>query len=409
MNKKQIADFAKKVLYRSNSVVMDKALKIMPAVVPEIVTGVGSTDKLPEILQKLGVSHVMIVTGPTVGKRVVPPIREKIAAVGIVCETYDQVEPNPSVETVESIRARYLETGCNGFLAIGGGSPMDAAKAAAARIARPKTPLEKLGGLMRVLVRIPPVVAVPTTSGTGSEVTMGAVVSDHASHHKYALMDPCITPKYAVLDASLTVGMPPFVTATTGMDALTHAVESYITWTFNTNETNRNAEAAVVKIFKYLEKAYTNGKDLEAREQMLIASCKAGLAFTRTTVGYVHAIAHTLGGLYGTAHGLANAVILPIVLEDCGAVIHPQLAHLAEITGVKTLGTDEEKAHAFIAEIRAMNKRMGLPTGFDFIKPEDYDQIIKWALAEANMLYPVPVIYNEERCRHVLNRIVLEA
>ena len=187
------------------------------------------------------------------------------------------------------------------------------------------------------------------------------------------------------------------------------AVESYVTWAYNNNASNRNAEEAVVKIFRNLKRAYEDGNDLEAREAMLIASYKAGLAFNHTGVGYVHAIAHAMGGIYNTAHGLANAVIMPIVLEDYGTAVHPQLAHLAEITGVKTTGSDAEKANAFIAAIRQMNREMGLPTGFDFIEQKDFPQIIKWALAEGNGTYPVPVIYNEARMRHVLNRIVLEA
>ena len=381
---------------RANSKIMEQALPITDAMFPgpKVVSGADSAKKIPEVLKELNVNKVMIVTGPTVGRTIVPPIAENLERHGIGYTIYDQVEANPSVKTVEAIRAQYLENGCDGFLAIGGGSPMDAAKAAAARVAKPNTPIGKMAGLMKVMIKVAPIVAVPTTSGTGSEVTMGAVISDHDERHKYAIMDPNLVPKYAVLDPKLTVSMPKFVTATTGIDALTHAVESYVTWAYNNNASNRNAEEAVVKIFRNLKRAYEDGNDLEAREAMLIASYKAGLAFNHTGVGYVHAIAHAMGGIYNTAHGLANAVIMPIVLEDYGTAVHPQLAHLAEITGVKTTGSDAEKANAFIAAIRQM---------------KDFPQIIKWALAEGNGTYPVPVIYNEARMRHVLNRIVLEA
>lgn len=396
---------------RANSKIMEQALPLTDAMFPgpKVVSGADSAKKIPEVLKELNVNKVMIVTGPTVGRTIVPPIAENLERHGIGYTIYDQVEANPSVKTVEAIRAQYLENGCDGFLAIGGGSPMDAAKAAAARVAKPNTPIGKMAGLMKVMIKVAPIVAVPTTSGTGSEVTMGAVISDHDERHKYAIMDPNLVPKYAVLDPKLTVSMPKFVTATTGIDALTHAVESYVTWAYNNNASNRNAEEAVVKIFRNLKRAYEDGNDLEAREAMLIASYKAGLAFNHTGVGYVHAIAHAMGGIYNTAHGLANAVIMPIVLEDYGTAVHPQLAHLAEITGVKTTGSDAEKANAFIAAIRQMNREMGLPTGFDFIEQKDFPQIIKWALAEGNGIYPVPVIYNEARMRHVLNRIVLEA
>ena len=343
---------------RANSKIMEQALPLTDAMFPgpKVVSGADSAKKIPEVLKELNVNKVMIVTGPTVGRTIVPPIAENLERHGIGYTIYDQVEANPSVKTVEAIRAQYLENGCDGFLAIGGGSPMDAAKAAAARVAKPNTPIGKMAGLMKVMIKVAPIVAVPTTSGTGSEVTMGAVISDHDERHKYAIMDPNLVPKYAVLDPKLTVSMPKFVTATTGIDALTHAVESYVTWAYNNNASNRNAEEAVVKIFRNLKRAYEDGNDLEAREAMLIASYKAGLAFNHTGVGYVHAIAHAMGGIYNTAHGLANAVIMPIVLEDYGTAVHPQLAHLAEITGVKTTGSDAEKANAFIAAIRQMNR-----------------------------------------------------
>lgn len=375
---------------RANSKIMEQALPLTDAMFPgpKVVSGADSAKKIPEVLKELNVNKVMIVTGPTVGRTIVPPIAENLERHGIGYTIYDQVEANPSVKTVEAIRAQYLENGCDGFLAIGGGSPMDAAKAAAARVAKPNTPIGKMAGLMKVMIKVAPIVAVPTTSGTGSEVTMGAVISDHDERHKYAIMDPNLVPKYAVLDPKLTVSMPKFVTATTGIDALTHAVESYVTWAYNNNASNRNAEEAVVKIFRNLKRAYEDGNDLEAREAMLIASYKAGLAFNHTGVGYVHAIAHAMGGIYNTAHGLANAVIMPIVLEDYGTAVHPQLAHLAEITGVKTTGSDAEKANAFIAAIRQMNREMGLPTGFDFIEQKDFPQIIKWRWQRATE--PIP-------------------
>ena len=239
----------------------------------------------------------------------------------------------------------------------------------------------------------------------GSETTIAAVITDSQTHHKYAMMDLHLMPRYAVLDPELTVGLPPRTTATTGMDALTHAIEAYVSWTYNTKESLRLAEEAVQLIFANLEKAYQNGSNLTLRENMMIAAFKAGFAFTRAGVGNVHAIAHTLGGLYNTPHGLANAVILPIVLEDYGAVVYPKLARLAEIAGVKTTGTEAEKARALIAEIYAMNERMGIPKGFDNIQEQDIPQIIEWALAEANPNYPVPVVYNAARCREVIDKI----
>lgn len=376
---------------------------------PIAVTGEGSIKKIPDILKKCKVQKAMVVSGPTVGKTLAPMILNELDAAGVQYVTFFEVASNPTVEVVNKIQALYLENGCQGFIAIGGGSPMDAAKGAAARVVHPNWEVGKMAGLLKVLKKIPPFIAVPTTAGTGSETTIAAVITDSETHHKYALMDLQLVPLYAVLDPEMTRNLPQKVTSTTGMDALTHAVEAYVCWTYNTAESIRLAEEAVCEIFTYLERAYNDGNDMEARTQMSIAAYKAGFAFTRAGVGNVHAIAHTLGGLYNTPHGLANAVILPIVLEDYGPAVYEKLAHLAELTGVKYTGTEEEKAKAFIAEVRAMNRRMNIPTGFDFIKEEDIPQMVKWAMAEANPVYPVPVVYDKKRFTKVIHRIIDEA
>ena len=399
----------KKVYYRAFQAIFNIGARCLRWRKPIPVSGVGSVRSIPVLLQKERVAKVMVVTGPTVGKKLAPKILEELDRAGLSYTMFAEVEANPSVNTVNRIQKRYLDEGCEGFIAVGGGSPMDAAKAAAARVVRPNTSLGQMAGLLKVGKKLPPFIAVPTTAGTGSETTIAAVITDSDTHHKYALMDLHLVPKYAILDPEMTRDLPPKITSTTGMDALTHAVEAYICWTYNTAESIRLAEEAVCGIFRYLERAYRDGSDMEARTEMLIAAYKAGFAFTRAGVGNVHAIAHTLGGLYNTPHGLANAVILPIVLEDYGKAVYQKLAHLAELTGISISGTDEEKAKAFVAEIRAMNRRMDIPTGFSFIKEEDIPQMIRWALAEANPVYPVPVIYDEKRYEKVIRRIIAEA
>ena len=399
----------KKAYYRSFQTVFDLGARCLPWRKPITVSGEGSVSKIPELFKKHGNKKVMVVTGRTVGKTIAPPIMESLNAVGIETVHYSQVAANPTVTVVNEIQKMYLENGCDAFLAIGGGSPMDAAKGAAARVVHPNRSVNKMAGLFKVMHKIPTFVAVPTTAGTGSETTIAAVITDEKTHHKYAIMDLCLIPKYAVLDPETTRNLPPKTTSTTGMDALTHAVEAYVCWKNTTKETDRLAEEATVAIFKYLERAYNDGNDMEARQEMLIASFKAGFAFTRAGVGNVHAIAHTLGGLYNTPHGLANAVILPIVLEDYGSAVYAKLAHLSELTGVKTSGSDEEKAKAFIAEIRAMNKRMNIPTGFANIEEKAMPQMVQWALKEANPIYPGPVIYDEKHCAEVIHRIISEA
>lgn len=369
------------------------------------VTGRGCRREIPGVLKKLGVKKVLVVTGRHVGKSIAPEIIENIRLSGLEAVHYSEVTANPTTTTVYEIKDMYMKEGCDGFLAIGGGSPIDAAKAAACLCARPRATLNDLAGLLKIMKNIPPFVAVPTTSGTGSETTMAAVVTDAETHHKYAIMDPHIIPDYAVMDPELVVGLPQKTTSATGMDALCHAVESYVSVMNKPEKSRRYAEEATVLIFRYLERAYNDGSDMEAREKLMEAAYKAGWSFGRTGVGNVHAIAHTLGGLYNTAHGLANAVILPIVLEDYGKTVYKPLARLAELAGIKTDGSDEEKAKAFIAEIYAMNKRMDMPEGFAFIEEKDILQMCAYACSEANPTYPVPVIYDKPHFEKLIREI----
>lgn len=369
------------------------------------VTGRGCRREIPGVLKKLGVKKVLVVTGRHVGKSIAPEIIGNIRLSGLEAVHYSEVTANPTTTTVYEIKDMYMKEGCDGFLAIGGGSPIDAAKAAACLCARPRATLNDLAGLLKIMKNIPPFVAVPTTSGTGSETTMAAVVTDAETHHKYAIMDPHIIPDYAVMDPELVVGLPQKTTSATGMDALCHAVESYVSVMNKPEKSRRYAEEATVLIFRYLERAYNDGSDMEAREKLMEAAYKAGWSFGRTGVGNVHAIAHTLGGLYNTAHGLANAVILPIVLEDYGKTVYKPLARLAELAGIKTDGSDEEKAKAFIAEIYAMNKRMDMPEGFAFIEEKDIPQMCAYACSEANPTYPVPVIYDKPHFEKLIREI----
>ena len=395
-----------KAYYRSFQAVFNIGARFLPWHKAERIEGSDAISRIPELLRSSGVKKTLVVTDPgLMAAGVAPRVMEVLEHAELPYALYDQVEPNPTVDTVEKIRALYLSEGCSGLVAIGGGSAMDAAKGAAARIARPRRSVERMKGVLRVGKKLPPLLAVPTTSGTGSETTIAAVITDSRTHHKYAMMDLVLIPRWAVLDPDLVAGLPPQITGTTGMDALTHAVEAYLCWTYNTKESLRCAEDATVAIFRYLERAYRDGHDREAREKMMIASFEAGFAFTRAGVGNVHAIAHTLGGLYGMPHGLANAVILPIVLEDYGEKVYGKLARLAELTGLASDGTTAGKARAFIAEIYAMNARMHIPSRLTGIRTQDIPQMVTWALEEANPVYPVPVLYDASRCTRVIDTI----
>lgn len=332
-------------------------------------------------------------------------LEDALAAAGIACEVYDGTVANPTIANVEKAAALYRERGCGAIIGFGGGSAMDCAKGVGARIAQPAKPIQKMRGLLRVHRALPPLVAVPTTAGTGSEVTLAAVITDEKSHYKYPINDFALIPRYAVHDWRLTRGLPPAITGQTGMDALTHAVEAYI-GRGTTRHTRRMATEAVRLVHDNLLDAYRNGGDERARTAMMEAAYKAGVAFTQSYVGYVHAIAHSLGGQYGTPHGLANAVILPHVLRAYGDAAAPRLAELARTAGVcAQTEPDALAAEAFIAWVEHMNEALGIPRHLRCVREEDIPLMAAHADAEANPLYPVPALWDKdqlERMYHVV-------
>ena len=398
----------KKCWYRIYQKVLMFAMCFMDWKEPELLEGEGAVLRLSAFIKNKNINKVLVVTDKGLTNlHVLDPLFEELKKAEVEYVVYDGVQPNPTIPSIEECKDVYINNNCQGIIAFGGGSPMDCAKAAAARVVKPRQSIRKMRGYLKVHKKLPPFFAVPTTAGTGSETTLAAVVTDPETHEKNAICDSCLRPKYAVLDPALTLGLPPHITSTTGMDALTHAVESYIGKS-NVKSTIRYAEEATKLIHENLEKAYLNGKDMEARGNMLKASYLAGNAFTRAFVGYVHAIAHNLGGLYNTPHGLANAVILPHVLEWYGECIYPQLAKLADIISITNENmSTSEKAIAFIEEIKRMNKAMNIPEKFDFIKEEDISTLVSRALKEGNPGYPVPKIMDASECEKVIRSIRL--
>ena len=402
MNKKLFEAYC-----RTYQGVMRAATNVLDWSEPELINGAGAVKELPKKVKSLGFNNVLIVTDKgLMNLHLLDSLFEELRNNEIAYVVYDGVQPNPTIDNVEEARALYMGNGCQAIIAFGGGSPMDCAKICGARIARPGMEIPKMRGVLKVLKKIPMLFAVPTTAGTGSETTIAAVVSNPKTHEKNAINDPVLRPKYAVLDPELTLGLPPHITSTTGMDALTHAVEAYIGQS-NTEDTAEKAKMATKMIFANLETAYKDGKNIEARENMLLASYYAGVAFTRAYVGYVHAIAHNLGGMYGIPHGLANAVILPYVLDYFGETAYKRLAELAEVAGLDCAGkSDEEKAKMFIAEIRRMNKDMNIPEKFEQIKEADISLIADRALKEGNPLYPVPKIMDKAECVELIRSLM---
>jgi len=402
ISKSKEGSMLKKIYCRVFQAVMKVGNYFMGYRTPEYIEGVGCIKQLPKQIKEKGVNKVLIVTDNGLYQKLhmLDSLEEACKKEGLEYVIFSDIQPNPTDENVEAGFKIFKDQHCEGIIAFGGGSPMDCAKGIAAKNAHPNKPVYKLQGLLKVHKKICPFWAVPTTAGTGSETTVAAVITEAKTHHKASINDPSILPKYAVLDPELTKGLPPYITVTTGMDALCHAIESYTNWTYTTPEERKLSKEACKLIVENLYKVYENGSDIEARQNMQKAAFYAGRSFTRGCVGYVHAIGHTLGGLYGVAHGLAMSVILPHVMRQFGSAAYDRLGELADYAGFEG-ANNEEKAMAFLKWIDEAKEKMGLPAGLDMIKDEDIPQIIKWADKEANPLYPVPVIWSDtdfERC-----------
>ncbi|MBR2467501.1 MAG: iron-containing alcohol dehydrogenase [Clostridia bacterium] len=360
------------------------------------------------VLREKNIDNILLVTDKGVfDLGLTNSLQEELTKNNVKVTIYSGTVANPTTDNVAEALTLYKENNCQGIISFGGGSAMDCAKAVGARLARPNKTLKQMKGVLKVGKKTPLLIAVPTTAGTGSETTLAAVITDSETRHKYAINDFPLIPDYALLDPYLTVGLPKSLTATTGMDALTHAVEAYIGRS-TTKQTRKCALFAVKTIFENILEVYNNGANVEARKNMLVASYNAGLAFTKSYVGYVHAVAHSLGGKYNVAHGLANAIILPHILRKFGKSIHKKLWKMAVYAGICTADTSvEDGAKVFIEKIDSLNKEMNIPTGLDCIQEEDIPQLAQTAAHEGNPLYPVPVIFTAKELEDVYKQIKL--
>ena len=393
----------KKVYCRVFQICFRAALPLLPYTEPKILEGM---DKIPKVLEKFDYNKVLIVTDKGItevglGKQLTDILEKADTSY----EYYDNTVANPTVSNVEEAKDKYIEGGCQAIVALGGGSSMDCAKAAGARVVKPNQPVSKMKGILKIHKKIPLLLAIPTTAGTGSETTLAAVITDEETHHKYPINDFPLIPKYAVLDYKVTASLPQHLTATTGMDALTHAVEAYIGRS-TTRYTRKKAVRAVKLVGKNLKRAYDDGNDAKARMNMLKASYCAGVAFTQSYVGYVHGVAHSLGGQYGVPHGLANAVILPYVLEMYGEACYKKLAKLAvKANIIEDKKNDDETANAFIHWIKDMNQSMNIPDYIEGIEEKDIPKMAKHADKESNPLYPVPKLMNAKELEEVYYKV----
>ncbi len=401
-----------RLICRAYQICSSLLLRIRPVEKQEKITGAGSMAKVAALLEKRGITKTEIITtAGTVKRGMLAPLIEGLDAAGIEYAVFDGVRPDPDIECIEAAAELFVSEKCRAVIAVGGGSAMDCAKIAAAKAVRPGMSIYDMKGLLKIHRRLPFLAAVPTTAGTGSEITAAAVVTDRSRDYKFTVMDFCIVPSAAVLDPALTLGLPADVTAQTGMDAFTHAIEAY-TNLFCSAKINDYAMKAMKLIDGNLEAAVEDGSDMKARESLLLGSYYAGIAFTNGYVGYVHAIAHAVGGLYHVPHGRACAVILPEVLESYGNAITPAMARIADELGIcggsGATGadlSDTEKKDAVISHIRELNRAVGITEKLG-VKPEDVSRIAKRAEREANPAYPVPVIMNKRQLENVVRRLI---
>lgn len=380
---------------------------ILPVKWPKMFEGTDSSLELCRYMAQQGHKKIFIVTDAVLNQLgLLDKMKAELDQLGLPYEVFDGVEPDPTVAQIEAGYQALAKAGCDAILTVGGGSSIDAAKMIGAR-AKNNKPVVKMAGLFRVFWGILPLYAVPTTAGTGSEVTIAAVVSDPEQQRKLPVMDLKLMPTAAALDGALMTGLPPHITAATGMDALTHAVESYISRNAM-KKTDPHALEAVRLIMDNLETAVADGSNLQARQNMARASHVAGIAFTQAGVGYVHAIAHNFGALYHVPHGLANAIVMPHVLDYSKSHCAHRLADLARASKTGPAdASDAQLADAFITRIRAMNETFGIPSQLDKLRAEDLDRIASAALSEARFTYAVPRYLDHQSCKALVGQMLV--
>ncbi len=352
---------------------------------PEVaLMGAGAVNEIGTWATMLGAKKALIVSGVGKhGKALAADVRELLKEAEVDSVIFSGAEPNPTDVSVHKGAEIYREEGCNMIVAVGGGSPIDCAKGIGV-IATNGGEISDYEGAGKVVKPLPPLIAINTTAGTASEMTNFAVITDTRRHVKMALVDWKMTPKVAINDPELMTSMPPALTASTGMDALTHAVEAYVS-TLATPTTDAAAIKAIQLIGRWLRPAVANGDDIEARDMMAHAEYLAGIAFNNASLGYVHAMAHQLGGFYNLPHGVCNAILLPHV-EQFNLIAAPErFADIARALGENTRGLSTlDAAQKAIVAIKRLSADIGIPAGVKDLgaKEEDLETLAENAMKD---------------------------
>jgi alcohol dehydrogenase len=387
---------------RSVQGLMRLVAKLIKIPEPNVYLGHKNFHKIIDILRYHQLNRILLVTDQNIIQlKIIEPLMTLFHQQKIEVFVYQDTQVNPTIVNLEEAKTSYVKHHCQAILGVGGGSVMDCAKGAAALVATGKK-VQQLRGLLKVRKKPPLMIMVPTTAGTGSEATVAVVVSNLKTKEKFAISDPVLVPQYAILDSALIMGLPPQLTATTGMDAMTHAIEAYLGNSV-TPFSMAASKKALQLIHLHLIHSYQHPKDEPSRRGMLEASYQAGLAFTRSYVGYVHAVAHTLGGFYQVPHGLANAIILPHVLELYGKAIHHKLATMADWLSLTSLDAPSVvKAKAFKEWLNHHLTAMDITNSLKgVILKEDIPLMVKRAQQEVSPFYPVPVYLRGQILTHL--------
>ncbi|MEM9384749.1 MAG: iron-containing alcohol dehydrogenase [Pseudomonadota bacterium] len=351
------------------------------------IMGAGGLADAGREIRGLGFKKALIVTDAPLHRelKATKVLTELLKDIGVDYAVYDGVEPNPTTAQVDEGTALLKEEGCDFIISFGGGSPHDAAKAIGI-LATHGGDIRDFEGLNKMTQPMLPLVAINTTSGTASEMTRFAIITDEARHVKMAIVDWRTTPTLSVDDPDLMEAMPPDLTAATGMDALTHAIEAYVS-TAATPVTDSAALHAIKLVGGFLPRAVKDGHDREAREMMTYAEFLAGMAFNSASLGYVHAMAHQLGGFYDLPHGVCNAILLPHVQAYNAKAVPARFVEIAQALGIDVRKmTAEEAAEEALAAIGELSATVGIPpnlAAFDVVKPADFPTLAGNAMKDA--------------------------
>ncbi|MDO2949799.1 L-threonine dehydrogenase [Aeromonas simiae] len=362
--------------------------------------GAGCLSDAADEIARRGHHKALIVTDHILNRLgVVAKVTTLLAERGVTAIVFDETKPNPTVDNVNAGLARLQQEACDCVISLGGGSPHDCAKGIALLAANGGS-IKDYEGVDRSAKPQLPLIAINTTAGTASEMTRFCIITDESRHVKMAIVDKHVTPLMSVNDPELMLAKPAGLTAATGMDALTHAIEAYVS-SAATPITDASAIMAIQLIAKHLRTAVQQGDNIEAREQMAYAQFLAGMAFNSAGLGYVHAMAHQLGGFYDLPHGVCNAVLLPYVQSFNARVCAARLKEVASFMGVDVSAMDDAQgAAAAIAAIQTLSRDVQIPAGLEQlgVKVDDFDRLTENALKDAcGLTNPVQANHAEIR------------